>query len=50
MGVEKDIRIFSQELRKNATREEKHLWYDFLREHPLQFRRQVPFGGYIVDF
>lgn len=49
-GMQKDIKAFSQTLRKNATREENHLWYDFLRTHPLQFRRQVPFGRYIVDF
>ena len=43
-------RIRAQELRKNATKEENHLWYDFLREHPFQFNRQKPFGCYIVDF
>ena len=46
----KGDKAFSQTLRKNATKEENHLWYDFLRTHPLQFRRQVPFGRYIVDF
>lgn len=42
----------AQELRKGnrATRQEKHLWYDFLRDYPLQFHRQVIFGYYIVDF
>ena len=24
----------AQELRKNATPEERHLWYDFLKDHP----------------
>ena len=48
--MHKGIKTVSQTLRKNATREENHLWYDFLRTHPLQFRRQVPFGRYIVDF
>ena len=41
---------FSRELRKNMTKEESHLWYDFLREYPVQFRRQVPFYKYILDF
>ena len=27
-------------LRKNMTREEKHLWYDFLRLYPVRFSRQ----------
>ena len=40
----------SQTLRKNMTKEERHLWYDFLKEYPVQFKRQVPLGNYIVDF
>jgi len=32
------------------TRQEKHLWYDFLRTYPSQFRRQKQFGRFIVDF
>ena len=40
----------ARELRKNATREENHLWYDFLKGYPIRFRRQAPFGHYIVDF
>ena len=40
----------SQELRKNSTKEERHLWYDFLRAHKCQFNRQKVIGGYIVDF
>ena len=37
-------------MRREATREENHLWYDFLRTYPVQFRRQVPFDRYILDF
>ena len=40
----------SQHLRKNMTKEERHLWYDFLKTYPVQFRRQYPVGSYIVDF
>ena len=40
----------SQELRRNMTKEERHLWYDFLKTYPVQFRRQSPIGTYIVDF
>ena len=32
------------------TKQEKHLWYDFLKQHPLQFYRQRIIGNYIVDF
>ena len=37
-------------LRKEMTKEERHLWYDFLRQHPLKVYRQKPIGNYIVDF
>ena len=37
-------------LRKNMTREEKHLWYDFLRNYPIHFYRQRVIEHYIVDF
>lgn len=40
----------SRELRKSMTKEERHLWYDFLKTYPVHFRRQVVFGWYIVDF
>ena len=51
-GMENDglPRTRAQQLRRNATPEENHLWYDFLKTYPLQFRRQAPFGQYIVDF
>ena len=37
-------------LRKNMTKEERHLWYDFLRNYPVKFLRQKILGKYIVDF
>lgn len=37
-------------LRKNMTREEKHLWYDMLRSYPIRFSRQKVLGKYIADF
>ena len=40
----------AQNLRRNMTPQERHLWYDFLKTHPVQFRRQKQFGDYIVDF
>ena len=40
----------SQELRKNMTKEERKLWYDYLRSYPHRFRRQVTVGTYILDF
>ena len=32
------------------TKEERHLWYDFLREYPMKFTRQKVLGKYIADF
>ena len=40
----------AKNLRKNMTPEERHLWYDFLKEYPVQFNRQRVIGNYIVDF
>lgn len=40
----------AQKLRKEMTKEERHLWYDFLKNAPLQFNRQKVIGNYIVDF
>ena len=37
-------------LRKNATKQEKRLWYDFLSMYPVRFQRQKTIGSYIVDF
>ena len=32
------------------TKEERHLWYDFLSSYPVRFKRQQIVGRYIVDF
>ena len=40
----------AQEHRRNMTKEERKLWYEYLRSYPKQFRRQVTFGNYILDF
>jgi len=46
----KSLKPKSTALRNNATKQENHLWYDFLRNYPLQFYRQRIIGEYIVDF
>ena len=55
MGVlrkvgEKNLKGFSRSLRKNMTKEERHLWYDFLKEFPVMVHRQKVIESYIVDF
>ena len=37
-------------LRKNMTKEERHLWYDFLKGLTVMVHRQKVIGHYIVDF
>ena len=45
-----DLLKHARHLRKEMTKEERHLWYDYLKNCPVQFRRQKQFGYYIVDF
>ena len=40
----------ARQLRKNQTKEEALLWYNFLSKCPLRFHRQYVIGNYIVDF
>ena len=40
----------ARELRKEMTKQERHLWYDFLRGYVPHVQRQKTIGSYIVDF
>ena len=40
----------AQTLRKAMTKEERRLWYEYLHDYPVRFRRQVTCGNYILDF
>lgn len=42
--------VLAKNLRKSATREEKHLWYDFLSSYGIRFQRQKSIDNYIADF
>ena len=46
----KENTYYAKSLRKQATKEENRLWYDFLRNHPQKFVRQKPIDNYILDF
>ena len=46
----KQLIPFAKQLRKDMTKEERHLWYDFLRTYPVRFSRQKVLGKYIADF
>lgn len=40
----------AKQLRRQMTREERRLWYEFLRSYPVRFYRQKVLGKYIADF
>ncbi|KTD82956.1 multidrug efflux protein [Legionella waltersii] len=45
------LRQRARNLRKNSTDTERHLWYPLRADRlGFKFKRQVPIGGYIVDF
>ena len=46
----KQLVPLARALRKNMTKEERRLWYDFLRDYPVRFSRQKVLGRYISDF
>ncbi len=52
MGSKHNPRLlpFARKLRKDMTRQERHLWYDFLRNYPVRVLRQRILGRYIADF
>ena len=40
----------ARKLRREMTRHERHLWYDFLRTYPIKIYKQRIIGNYIADF
>ena len=50
MEQNRKLKSNAQQLRKNLTKEEAQLWYQFLCRYPQRFRRQYVIGSYIVDF
>ena len=42
--------VLAKNLRKNATEQENHLWYDFLSKYKFRFQRQKCINNFIVDF
>lgn len=46
----KQLVPLAKQLRKEMTKQERHLWYDFLRFYPVRFSRQKVLGRYIADF
>ena len=42
-----EIKNYAKQLRKEMTRQERHLWYDFLQKHRCKWYKQKPIGRYI---
>jgi len=40
----------AKNLRKSMTRQEKRLWYDFLKHYPVKIYKQRIIDNFIVDF
>ena len=40
----------ARRLRREMTKQERHLWYDFLKQLPVMVHRQKVIGNFIVDF
>ena len=40
----------AKEMRENMTPQEQHLWFGFLRGHPIRFKRQAVIYHYVADF
>ena len=45
-----DLTNVARMLRKNMTKQEMKLWYDFLSKYPIRFLKQKVIDNYIVDF
>ena len=50
LPYKKENKRNAQGLRRNMTKEERRLWYDFLKKMPIKVKRQQSIGNYIVDF
>ena len=50
MQSNRDLIPNARSLRKSMTKEERRLWYGFLRDYPVHIYKQRVIGNYIVDF
>ena len=49
-GYQKELKENARLLRKNMTKQEKHLWFDFLRTYPVKIYRQRVIDRFVADF
>ena len=41
---------YAKDLRRNMTKQEKHLWYDYLKFYPIKIYKQRIIDSFIADF
>ena len=46
----KNLLPYAKDLRRQMTRQEKHLWYVFLQHYPIKVYKQRIIDNYIADF
>ena len=46
----KELIVLAKNLRRNMTKAERKLWYEFLKNYQVKFQRQKTIENYIVDF
>ena len=49
-GYNSTMRETARKLRKDMTKQEKHLWYDYLKDCSVKWYRQRSIDRFIVDF
>ena len=49
-GYNGDLKQSTRDLRKEMTPQERHLWYNFLRDYPVRIYRQRSIDRFIADF
>ena len=45
-----DLNFIAKKLRRQMTKQERHLWYDFLRTYSVKVYRQRVIDNYVADF
>ena len=45
-----DLNFIAKKLRRQMTKQERHLWYDFLRTYSIKVYRQRVIDNYVADF
>ena len=50
LNYDKKNITLAKNLRNNATKQENHLWYDFLSKYNVRFQRQKAIDNFIADF